>query len=106
MQSQQEQAERRVSMNWRCRKKTHIHKCSLKSVEKLVLSNCKDVSRNARFLLLTKPCLLCSYDYEKHMQRAGEMLDEKIRKWAYGKEGNLRALLCTLQNVNAIYLLN
>jgi hypothetical protein len=40
------------------------------------------------------------------MQRAGEMLDEKIRKWAYGKEGNLRALLCTLQNVNAIYLLN
>ena len=27
------------------------------------------------------------------------MLDEKIKNWAYGKEGNLQALLCSLQHV-------
>ncbi|MCO5553876.1 hypothetical protein L7F22_007402 [Adiantum nelumboides] len=34
---------------------------------------------------------------ERH--RAGEMLDAEIKRWAAGKEGNLRALLSTLQYV-------
>eukprot|EP00271_Cylindrocystis_brebissonii_P000172 TRINITY_DN10218_c1_g1_i2.p2 TRINITY_DN10218_c1_g1~~TRINITY_DN10218_c1_g1_i2.p2 ORF type:complete len:110 (-),score=30.04 TRINITY_DN10218_c1_g1_i2:468-797(-) len=31
--------------------------------------------------------------------RAGEMLDAEIKKWAAGKEGNLRALLAALQYI-------
>lgn len=34
------------------------------------------------------------------VQRAGEMLDVEIKRWAAGKEGNLRALLSTLQFVS------
>ena len=32
-------------------------------------------------------------------QRIGETLDAEIKRWAAGKEGNLRALLSTLQYV-------
>jgi hypothetical protein len=33
-------------------------------------------------------------------QRIGESLDFEIKRWAAGKEGNLRALLTTLQYVS------
>lgn len=33
------------------------------------------------------------------MQRLAESLDADIKRWATGKEGNLRALLSTLQYV-------
>ena len=43
--------------------------------------------------------ILCS------SQRIGETLDIEIKRWAAGKEGNLRALLSTLQYVCSWQLL-
>lgn len=34
-----------------------------------------------------------------HLQRIAENFDIEIKRWAAGKEGNLRALLSTLQYV-------
>lgn len=39
------------------------------------------------------------------MQRVAETLDADVRRWSSGKEGNLRALLSTLQYVCVIDLL-
>lgn len=39
------------------------------------------------------------------IQRIGDSLDTEIKRWAAGKEGNLRALLSTLQYVRLNYLL-
>jgi hypothetical protein len=38
---------------------------------------------------------------ERH--RIGETLDFEIKRWAAGKEGNLRALLSTLQYVSMLF---
>ena len=43
-----------------------------------------------------------------HLQIIAETLDIEIKRWAAGKEGNMRALLSSLQNVcftmyNAVY---
>ena len=38
------------------------------------------------------------------LQRAGDMLDAEIKKWAAGKQGNVRALLSTLQYVSATWV--
>lgn len=38
------------------------------------------------------------------VQRAGDMLDAEIKKWAAGKQGNVRALLSTLQYVSATWI--
>jgi hypothetical protein len=35
----------------------------------------------------------------QRFQRLGETLDFEIKRWSAGKEGNLRALLSTLQYV-------
>jgi len=35
------------------------------------------------------------------LQRLSETLDAEVRRWSGGKEGNLRALLSTLQYVSA-----
>lgn len=37
------------------------------------------------------------------LQRIGETLDFEIKRWAAGKEGNLRALLSTLQYVRQYF---
>lgn len=45
------------------------------------------------------------FDHDLHLfQRIAETLDFEIKRWAAGKEGNLRALLSTLQYVSLIYL--
>lgn len=37
-----------------------------------------------------------------YLQRFAETLDAEIKRWAAGKEGNLRALLSTLQYVSSL----
>lgn len=41
----------------------------------------------------------------KFLQRIAETLDVEIKRWAAGKEGNLRALLSTMQYVCLIEIL-
>ena len=44
--------------------------------------------------------LICAVDeYLILLQRLAESLDADVKRWATGKEGNLRALLSTLQYV-------
>lgn len=37
--------------------------------------------------------------YKVFMQRVAETLDAEVKRWSSGKQGNLRALLSTLQYV-------
>ena len=41
-----------------------------------------------------------------YLQRLAETLDAEVRRWSSGKEGNLRALLSTLQYVGVYILKN
>lgn len=45
-------------------------------------------------------CLL-SFNYLS-LQRYAETLDAEVKRWSSGKEGNLRALLSTLQYVRIV----
>lgn len=46
--------------------------------------------------------LYCSIFFLFYLQRIAETLDVEIKRWAAGKEGNLRALLSTMQYVSLI----
>lgn len=61
-------------------------------------------------LLLIFRVLIVTYFYICYLifslhyfQRVAETLDFEIKRWAAGKEGNLRALLSTLQYVHILY---
>lgn len=47
--------------------------------------------------------LIVDYIYLHSFQRIADMLDIEIKRWAAGKEGNLRALLSTLQYVRLLF---
>lgn len=61
--------------------------------------HCRITARMAKVLEEKKQRDLQSQSEQMERHRAGEMLDEEIKSWAAGKEGNLQALLCSLQYV-------
>lgn len=66
---------------------TYYHKFEFKIIARL---NCMDDFGK----------LICAVDeYLILLQRLAESLDADVKRWATGKEGNLRALLSTLQYV-------
>lgn len=71
-----------------------------------LLAQKEQTERNVNFLDMNcvlmefrmRTCYACLYVYFL-FQRLAEALDADIKRWASGKEGNLRALLSTLQYV-------
>lgn len=61
--------------------------------------HCQTAERMAKALEEKKLRDLVHQKEQAERHRAGEMLDEEIKGWAAGKEGNLEALLCSLHYV-------
>jgi hypothetical protein len=71
-----------------------------------LLAQREQAERSVCILLMTNAitllCLLSYIEIPVHLlQRLAETLDAEVRRWSSGKEGNLRALLSTLQYVGA-----
>lgn len=77
-----------------------------------LLAQREQAERNVRIFLNTEEdsgiayfvFLIDCFGSNIFFQRLAETLDADVRRWSSGKEGNLRALLSTLQYVCVVFL--